>query len=71
MSVEHDVLCKGISFVPPTRFYVFTWIKDLHLFVQKLKWRKFLTLNDRKLCRELGLKARGFVGGRHLGVNFG
>lgn len=54
-NIELYVLGKGISFVPSARFNLFSWVNDLHLFVWKLKWRKFFTLNDHKRCQELGL----------------
>lgn len=38
---ELRLLQKELGFVPTTRFDVFVWLKDIDLFVQKIKWRKF------------------------------
>lgn len=45
---ELSVLKKGLGFVPITRFSSFTWIKDIHVFVRKLKWKSFFEKNKKK-----------------------
>lgn len=37
---------KGLSFVPMSIFNTFTWVRELHLFVRKLKWHKFFKAKD-------------------------
>lgn len=54
-SSELEILQKGISFVPSARFDLFTWIKDVNLFIRKLKWKKFFAVNNHKRSLELGL----------------
>lgn len=49
------VLSKGLSFVPTMDFDCFYWIKDLNLFVQRLKWQKVFKQKDRKTCTEFGI----------------
>ncbi|KAM4038358.1 uncharacterized protein ACNLHF_016669 [Anomaloglossus baeobatrachus] len=54
-SNEEKILRSGLSFVPTTRFDAFNWVKDVHLFVRKLKWRKHFCLVNRKRSQELGI----------------
>lgn len=49
------VLSKGLSYVPTTTYDSFNWIKDINLFVRKLKWHKVFRQKDRKTCDELGI----------------
>lgn len=46
---------KGLSFVPSGSFDVFSYVKDLHLFVRKLQWHKFHRIQDKKASREWGV----------------
>lgn len=48
-------MSKGLTFVPTTKFNVFTWIKDLNLFIRKLKWHKFYKTIDQTQAQELGI----------------
>lgn len=34
------VLKKGMGFVPTTKYNPFDWIKNLNLFIWKVKWKK-------------------------------
>lgn len=54
-TLELNVLSKGLSFVPTTNFCLFTWTKDLNLFIRRLKWHKFFKDSDRQTCARLGL----------------
>lgn len=63
---ETEVLKKGLSFVPHNRFKAFTWIKDLNLFVRKLKWHKFFKNQDRNEADNLGIDLVDLQGIRDL-----
>lgn len=52
---EESLLKKGLGFVPITRFDPFVWLKDIHLFVRKVKWRKFFKTIDARRCEKLGI----------------
>lgn len=57
-AAETSLLQKGLSFVPVTKFKAFTWIKDLNLFVRKLKWHKFMKNTDQQTCAQLGIECK-------------
>ncbi|KAM4034381.1 alpha-2-macroglobulin-like protein 1 [Anomaloglossus baeobatrachus] len=52
---EEKVLAAGLTFVPTTRCDPFLWIKDINLFLRKLKWKKHFVITDRIKCQQLGI----------------
>lgn len=50
-----NILCKGLSFVPLPKYNTFKWTTDINLFVRKLKWKKFFSIQARKEAAELGI----------------
>lgn len=64
--MEVGILEKGLSFVPSNRFKAFTWVKDLNLFVRKLKWHKFFKHKDLNEAEGLGIDLTDLYGIRDL-----
>lgn len=61
-TAEVSLLQKGLGFVPTTKFDCFTWLKDLDLFIRKLKWKKFFKQKDIQECIDLGISEEDLPG---------
>ncbi|CAJ0947719.1 unnamed protein product [Ranitomeya imitator] len=57
---EKTILQAGLSFVPTTNFDPFTWVKDINLFLRKLRRKKFFANSDRNKCQQLGILPEDF-----------
>lgn len=63
---ETELLQRGLSFVPTSRYNSFHWVKDINLFVRKIKWARFFENKDRERAHDLGLDQTDLVGLRIL-----
>ncbi|KAM4034769.1 LOW QUALITY PROTEIN: uncharacterized protein ACNLHF_021459 [Anomaloglossus baeobatrachus] len=54
-TADLSVLSKGLSFVPTTDYNDFESIKDLNLFIRKLKWKKYFIRDNKRVCSDLGI----------------
>lgn len=50
---------KGLSFVPTSQYNSFHWVKDVNLFIRKIKWARFFLNKDRERSSDLGLDQTG------------
>lgn len=63
---ELSLLKKGLGFVPTTRYDAFTWLKDIDLFLRKLRWKKFFKQHDDQTCHQLVISDEDLPGVRTL-----
>lgn len=63
---EHSILSKGLIFVPTTRFDNFGWVKDLNLFIRRLKWAMFFNKKNKRECQAYGLEQNDWEGFKTL-----
>ncbi|XP_075180996.1 uncharacterized protein LOC142251834 [Anomaloglossus baeobatrachus] len=54
-SIEIGLLKRGHSFVPTSNFDLFESVKDLNLFLRKLRWRKHFRRQDARICQDLDI----------------
>lgn len=59
---ELSLLRKGLGFAPTTDYNAFMWIKDLNLFIRKVKWKSFFEKNNQARCLEQGLEESDLTG---------
>lgn len=57
-----NVLRKGFTFVPTTRYDNFGWITDISLFIRRLKWEIFFNKKKRRDCQSYGLEQEVWEG---------
>lgn len=53
---EKNVLSKGLSYVPTVRYSSFEWVKDIELFVGKLKWARFFWNKELEAIKSMDLE---------------